>query len=152
MQASTPAPRLGLPVVAWIALGCGGVAGLGIIAVASCGAFLALTAVRAACPPSDFPVPPGSALAGVHEFSGTGGSTCDVAWESTQDLESTSVYYEHALQAGDWRTAETDPGSGTTTFHRASRSGVTGQIRLLGHGSQTRIEVHLDSSDGRFGR
>ena len=152
MHAIAPAPRRGLPVLAWIGIGCGGLVGLAILAVVAGIALLALTAVRAACPPPDLPVPPGSAVAGVHEFSGTGGSSCDVAWESTQDLASTSAYYEQALQDGDWRTTATDSGSGTTTFHRASRSSVTGQIRLLGHGSQTRIEVHLDSSDGRFGR
>lgn len=142
--------RRGMPVWGWIGIGCGALLLLTFVA----GIVFSIVGVRllmsAGCPPSDFPQPANSRLTNWHVFSGTGGSTCTVAWTSDTATADLTSFYEAQLQKGDWHIVTTDPQSGAVIFNRVSNPNVTGQLTLLGHGSQTDVDVRFTSTSNDF--
>ena len=125
---------------------------LALLAVIAVGAVAVTTALSLShaftsgtgCLPADFPRYPGSTITNVNVFSGTGGTICRTTIESGDDLATVSAFYSSHLSAGDW-SARSDPATGVISFTRPGNANLRGQMNLLGHGRQTRIEVQVRS-------
>jgi len=144
-----PARRRGLPVLAWVGIGCAGIVGLVVVGLV----VLGVTAFKSVhCPPSDFPLPPGVVAGNTNVHTGTGGNTCDSDWNATQSGDEVAAFYDARLRTGDWDIDSVDEASGVIRFHRRGRPGVQGEVELLVHGRETEIRLHMTAITPNFGR
>jgi hypothetical protein len=145
-----PQRRHGIPLPGWIAIGCG-TALLAVVLIAAAVIFLIAHVGGAHCPPSDFPVPASASERGFNVFVGTGGSSCNVTWDSSDTGGSVDDFYVAHLSEGNWTITDREAQTGVISFKRVTGNQVTGQIRISGHGTSSTIEVRFFSSSGSFG-
>jgi hypothetical protein len=96
---------------------------------------------RGTCLPSDFPAYQGASTTGLHVYNGTGGSSCDVTFDSTDSAAEVFYFYDDGLATGDWQVVSDSAADGTITFRRHNDPGVHGQVQVLGRGVHSSFEV-----------
>ncbi len=128
---------LALGIAALVAL-----LGLGLFAVCS-------TAARqlaaGSCLPGDFPRYESASTTAWHVYTGTGGSTCTMSFQSTDSASQVTEFYQTRLNQGDWRVQSVSQADGTITFERVSNRRAHGRIQVYGRGTQSSFEVEYDS-------
>jgi hypothetical protein len=96
---------------------------------------------RASCLPADFPRYQGASTTGLHVFNGTGGSSCDMVFDSADSASQVGDFYTSQLDQGNWHVLSASRADGTITFQRRSDPGVHGRMQILGRGVHTTFEV-----------
>ncbi|MBO0682194.1 MAG: hypothetical protein J2P45_03475 [Candidatus Dormibacteraeota bacterium] len=121
-----------------------------VLLIFAIGAFLVFSSVvrqvaSGNCLPSDFPRYGGSTTTGINVYHGTGGSSCDMTFNSTASSAQLTDFYTTRLRQGDWTVQSVDPANGTVTFQRRSNPAQQGQIQVYGRGTGSSYEVRFSS-------
>jgi len=130
----------------WVVFAIGIALGLAVEGLVVVGIYNTVRQVgKATCLPSDFPTYQGASLAGLHVYTGTDGSSCDMVFNSEDSASQVTDFYTTRLDQGDWQTDAVSQADGTVTFERRGNSGVHGTLRILGRGVHSTFEVVLQS-------
>lgn len=126
----------------WVLFGIGVALALILEGSIALGIYTAVRQVgKATCLPSNFPSYQGATTTGLHVYTGTGGSSCDMVFDSSDSAGQVTDFYTTRLDQGDWRVVAISAADGTITFQRRSDSGVHGHLRVLGRGVHSTFEV-----------
>ena len=96
---------------------------------------------RASCLPSDFPQYQGATITGLNVYNGTGGSRCDMTFDSADSASQVTDFYTKQLDQGNWLILSRSAADGTITFEKRSDPGVHGRLQVLGKGDHSAFEV-----------
>ena len=99
------------------------------------------------CLPSDFPRYPGATFAGqLYQIGGTHpGHTCHIVFESNDDVETVTAFYQSKLNTGDWVTSSGNP-AGQVSFQLAKNTQPFGTIHVAASTTHTEITIDVFSS------
>ena len=128
-----------------LALGIAVPVALGALAAFAIGASLGRQLASGTCLPSDFPRYRSTTTTGLHVFQGTGGTSCDMTFQTADSAAEVTEFYQARLDREDWRVLTANPTDGTMTFERRSNPKVLGRIQIYGRGSQSQFEIQVTS-------
>jgi hypothetical protein len=100
------------------------------------------------CLPSNFPRYPG-AVPGAWSFELNGaypGNTCHMAFESNDDVEAVTAFYESNLNSGDWRVTTSGIPAGQISFQPAKEARPFGTVNVAVGKTRTEIAIDLFTS------
>ena len=99
------------------------------------------------CLPSDFPRYPGATFAGqLYQIGGTHpGNTCHIVFESNDDVETVTAFYQSKLNSGDWVTSSGNP-AGQVSFQVAKNAQPFGTVNVAVSTMHTEITIDLFTS------
>jgi hypothetical protein len=154
---AAPQPPPPPPSRAWIAWLVGGCAVLFLVGAVAVG-FAVYGAVKSlqshglnafTCLPPDFPAYPGVIISGESARFGSsepGDSvSCQVTFQSNDNVTTVSNFYLRHLETGDWTIASNDPATGEIRIRRKSRPATVGTVDLIGRGQHSEIQIRIDS-------
>ena len=97
------------------------------------------------CLPSDFPLYPGATPAdfnlGVN--GANPGYSCNVVFESTDDVATVTAFYQSKLNTGDWWVTTSDGQAGNLTFQFVGGAQPFGTVNVTAGKTHTEITVDL---------
>jgi hypothetical protein len=134
----------------WVLAGCVTVLVLGVVGVGY-GAYSFVHGFLSGsrtCLPSDFPTYPG-AVPGAWTFDLNGtypGNTCHAVYESNDDVETVSAFYEGKLNSGNWRVTTSGIPAGQINFQVAREAQPFGTVNVAVGKTRTEITIDLFTS------
>jgi hypothetical protein len=145
-----PSVRRRSSALAWVLAGCATVLVLGLVGVGY-GAYSFVHGFLSGsqtCLPSNFPRYPGAVPeAWSFDLNGTyPGNTCHMAFQSNDDVEAVTAFYESKLNSGDWRVTRSGIPAGQINFQPAREAQPFGTVNVTVGKTRTEIAIDLFTS------